>query len=516
MKKINALLLSLLSGVLLWAAWPGSPLTPLIFFAWIPLLVLADTPIKKRTFWLYSYFTMLVWNVGTTWWIWNATDVGSVAAWLVNSLLMTIPWLGYLAVKTKLNRVQSLIALVAFWMSFEFLHLQDWGLSWPWLTLGNVFAMHPEMVKWYQFTGTAGGSLLVWAINILIYLHLKNERKNYWYPASAIFILILATSFRFWCPEKNSTNNNSTLHTVVVQPNVNPYEKVTPGTSEAQLEKLIKLSEDKIDDSTNLLVWPETALYSPYGYNESRLLTEETLPPLWNMLKRHPQLKLFTGVESYNITSEATAYSRKIGDYNIESYNGSVLLNQNGTISRYHKSMLVPGVETLPWFLNFMSAWFDKFGGATAGYAKQTERTVVTDNDKIKIAPAICYESIYGGFMRKFVKNGANVICVITNDGWWKNTPGHIQHFNYARLRAIENNCWVIRSANTGISAFINPNGQAYSPQPYGEMAVIKMDIPIQNQELTFYSKYGDWLSYLMLVLTATFIAIAAVRKSQK
>ena len=148
----------------------------------------------------------------------------------------------------------------------------------------------------------------------------------------------------------------------------------------------------------------------------------------------------------------------------------------------------------------------------------KTEKPLLryTDNDKIKIAPAICYESIYGGFMRKFVKNGANVICVITNDGWWKNTPGHIQHFNYARLRAIENNCWVIRSANTGISAFINPNGQAYSPQPYGEMAVIKMDIPIQNQELTFYSKYGDWLSYLMLVLTATFIAIAAVRKSQK
>jgi apolipoprotein N-acyltransferase len=100
---------------------------------------------------------------------------------------------------------------------------------------------------------------------------------------------------------------------------------------------------------------------------------------------------------------------------------------------------------------------------------------------------------------------------VITNDGWWKKTPGHIQHFNYARLRAIENNCWVIRSANTGISAFIDANGKVYEPQGYDTTAAISMAVSAVNKK-TFYSTYGDWLYYLLsglsvLLLVAFFLS---------
>ena len=117
------------------------------------------------------------------------------------------------------------------------------------------------------------------------------------------------------------------------------------------------------------------------------------------------------------------------GGHYYDSYNGSVLLDSSGALAFYHKSMLVPGVETLPWFLKFIDKWFEKFGGTTAGYAKQDERTVLNDTKHgYKIAPSICYESIYGEFMSKYVRNGANIICIITNDGWWQNTPGHKQH----------------------------------------------------------------------------------------
>src|SRR5574343_444659 len=73
----------------------------------------------------------------------------------------------------------------------------------------------------------------------------------------------------------------------------------------------------------------------------------------------------------------------------------------------------------------------------------------------LKLAPAVCYESVYGDFMAKYIRSGAEVICIITNDGWWGNTPGHRQHLAYAKLRAIETRKQIIRSANTGISCFV-------------------------------------------------------------
>jgi len=127
---------------------------------------------------------------------------------------------------------------------------------------------------------------------------------------------------------------------------------------------------------------------------------------------------------------------------------------------------------------------------------------VLEEKNGIKLAPAICYESIYGDFLRHYVKKGANLITIITNDGWWKNTPGHIQHFHYAKLRAIETGCWVARSANTGISGFINPKGAVIEAKGYGEAASLKQTISLTTNAPTFYVQHGDWLFQLMLSLT--------------
>jgi apolipoprotein N-acyltransferase len=177
--------------------------------------------------------------------------------------------------------------------------------------------------------------------------------------------------------------------------------------------------------------------------------------------------------------------------------------------------MLVPGVETLPWFLHFLHKWFDKFGGTTAGYAKQKERTVLADKHGWKIAPAICYESIYGEYMSKYVKKGANLICVITNDGWWKKTPGHKQHMNYARLRAIETRTWVARSANTGISCFIDPNGTVIEPQPYGIASSIKLSFSVR-QSTTFFVRFGDIISKIMCAASIILVLLLSYRKIKR
>jgi apolipoprotein N-acyltransferase len=173
----------------------------------------------------------------------------------------------------------------------------------------------------------------------------------------------------------------------------------------------------------------------------------------------------------------------------------------------YHKSKFVPGAEALPTYLFFLNGWFDSFGAANGSYTPQDERAVFkTFNRSYAVAPAICYESIFGEFMAEYVRRGANMIAIITNDGWWGDTPGYRQHENYARLRAIETRKWVLRSANTGISCFIDPTGTIIDPQPWDKKTSIKMDIPTNSQQ-TFFVKHGDLISRIA-ILAAILIII--------
>ncbi len=517
LRKKQNVLLPLASALLLFAAWPVSPLTLLIFVAWLPLLWLETKVQSRRKFLVLTYLCMFVWNISTTWWIWNASKPGAIAAFIANSFIMCLPWLGYKTVKKHKGEIWGYVSLVAFWMCFEYIHLHDWGLSWPWLTLGNAFATHPQWVQWYEYTGSSGGTLWVLLVNILFFRYLQQRMeglesrsyKNLIFPVIALFIPVL---FAWLINPYNNVviQGKQQNNIVVVQPNVDPYEKVSgaAGSFESQLQKLISTSEKEIDDNTVLLVWPETALYMGNGINEDELKPGKNffLNPLWAFISKHPDMKLFTGIESFRQVSGKTKYSQEFDGIFYEAYNGSALLDTSGATAFYHKTMLVPGAETLPWFLRFLTKWFDKFGGTTAGYAKQTERTVL-DAGGYKIAPAICYESVYGEFLSKYVRNGANLICIITNDGWWKKTPGHKQHMSYARLRAIETRTWVARSANTGISCFISPSGTVINPRFYNTNAAIKLEVPAAaNHRKTFFVRHGDVLSKMMVVLSVLFV----------
>jgi apolipoprotein N-acyltransferase len=159
-----------------------------------------------------------------------------------------------------------------------------------------------------------------------------------------------------------------------------------------------------------------------------------------------------------------------------------------------------------------MAKWFEDFGGTTNGYVKQAERTPIYTQDAFKLAPSICYESIYGGFMSQYLKNGANSIAIITNDGWWRNTPGHRQHFAYAALRAIENRCFVLRSANTGISGFIAPDGSVLGQLGYNEYGAVKTNLPKPGDGKTFYTRHPDLLFKIAVIFTLLLYAFYCVR----
>jgi apolipoprotein N-acyltransferase len=501
MNKFHPAVLAILSGVLLYAAWPVSPLTFLIFFGFIPLFWLEHQNPRRKAFLLWTYFAMVIWNVATTWWIMNSTVPGGMAAMLLNSLLMCIPWLAFYNIKRRMGAGIGYAAFIVSWLTFEYIHLH-WELSWPWLTLGNAFAVNPGWVQWYEYTGASGGSLWVLLVNVILFLLIKQQltkrRFNVRLASLLIALLLFPFLISLYIHSQRTVFKERTPNNIVsVQPNIDPYIKFQSGQEYSQLDNLIRLSESAIDTNTKLVVWPETAI--PLSIDESQVKQHPFLQPVFEMLKRHPNLRLLTGIEGFRIFDEAnkTKYSRRLpnADMYYDSYNSAALMD-TGNVQLYHKSKLVPGVETLPSFLRFLDKWFEQFGGTTGGYARQDERTVlVPDNSNYRIAPAICYESIYGEFMTAYIRNGANLIAVITNDGWWSETPGYRQHMNYARLRAIETRKWVVRSANTGISCFIDPLGNVFKPLPWDRAGAIKHNIPDNSGFRTFYATSGDLIS---------------------
>lgn len=520
MKKFNPLALSFISGILLFAAWPLSPLTFFIFFGFVPLLLLSDYVTKAKRFFGHAFVAMLIFNTATTWWIWNSTDVGSIAAIAANSFLMSLPLLAYYKFKKRFGKYFASFSFIVFWMSFEYIHL-NWQLSWPWLTLGNVFAAQPGWIQWYEFSGVGGGSLWVLLLNIFFYHWISGANYkireigadairtyvNNWrilIIAPAIFLpmlfsIVISISMALPPPKHN---------VVIVQPNIDPYSKFENNSAASQLNILLSLTEKNIDSATSLVIWPETAL--SYDVQEHELQQNLVYQPLFSFLKFHPDISILSGISTYKYVNDGTQNAaRKLKDGSfIIAYNTAVMMHDNVAPVFYHKSKLVPGVETLPTFLNFMAPLFEQFGGSAAGYGKSDSSIVLqTPDSAYKCATVICYESIYGEYVASYVKRGANIITIMTNDGWWGNTPGHRQHLAYAKLRAIETRKWVVRSANTGISAVITPYGNVKKTLNWNEANAIKFPVPVKRTN-TFYVTHGDYLFKAATVLALVLLAV--------
>lgn len=497
----------MLSGLFLSAAWPVSPFTFLIFFAFVPLLSIAGKTEKRNHFFLYAFIALLTWNALTTWWMWNSTDAGSIAAIVANSLIMCLPWLGYRGFRKRFGARMGYCSLVAFWMLFEYIHL-NWQLSWTWLNLGNVFAGQVNWVQWYEYTGVGGGTCWVLLMNILLYELInkwKTEKIRFKVRQLLMIVLLIAAPA---CWSLLLSDAFFTLKVggkysvVIVQPNIDPYQKFKPTSTAQQVQTLVSLSEQQLDSSTKLVLWPETALSANTAIGEVQ--SAPVYQPIMEFVNRHPNITLLTGVEAYRILGheQSTPSARKTQDgYYYDSYNAAITLNSKEAPQVYIKSKLVPGVETLPSFLNFLGPIFEKFGGTTGGYARDTASMVFrNEGNPFVAAPVICYESIFGEYVASYVGKGANIITIITNDGWWGNTPGHKQHLAYAKLRAIETRRWVARSANTGISAVINEYGQVRQQTKWDEATAFRYSIPIREDQ-TFYVKHGDYLYQLASII---------------
>ncbi|MGK7395695.1 MAG: apolipoprotein N-acyltransferase [Candidatus Cyclobacteriaceae bacterium M3_2C_046] len=516
--RFSLLLLAIGSGLILWLGWPIAPFAFLLFVGFVPLLIIQDYiqqgQFKRpyRKFFGLIYLALVIWNACTTWWVYNSTSIGAIFMILANAFLMSLPLLLFHWTRKAAGDIFGYLGFIIYWMGFEYIHI-NWDLSWPWLTLGNGFAMFPKWIQWYEYTGVFGGTLWVLLANLLFFFTLSKKGVavfNFKY-LGLFMLLILAPILISNIIYYNYQDQGKPVEVVVLQPNIDPYTEKFAGTEkfipyQEQVRSFIHLSQQKITPETSFLLWPETAI--DYTFNEGFLDDYPILDSIIHMKNQYHNLSLLTGITSYvtyENESEAPPSSRYREDIGIyEVFNTGLFLGDNALKVTYHKSKLVPGVEIMPYpkVFNFLSETIFSLGGTSGGLGRQKERTVFYNQDSIGIAPSICYESIYGEFMAEFIRNGAHFIGIITNDGWWGHTPGHKQHFHYAKLRAIENRRSIARSANTGISGFFNQRGDYFLATEYWTQDVALKEI-LANDELTFYTRYGDYLAR-----TATWLSL--------
>ncbi len=524
MKPFHKVLLSLFSGLLLSAGWPERGFPLLIFLGFVPLLLVEYDQWKNRStnhasgFLPYAALTVSLWALLTTWWVYNSTPIGIVAILLVNtSLVGGALYLFHITHRRLSGATAAYTALTGYMLTAEFIHLR-WDLNFPWLNLGNGFAAYPKWIQWYEFTGVFGGSLWIMLVNIMLFFFvrdlfvLKNSNRRVWARFAATLVLIIVPILVSIVMYNRYTEKTNPVDVVVVQPNIDPYNEEYELDPIVVTNRMLALAAEKSDSLTDFAIFPESAIQE-YVF-EDQIERSPSIARIRDFNRSYKRMNLITGISSRKIFAPGEPLSstaRKFSDADMyyDSYNTALFVAHDGTLQKYHKSKLTPGVEIMPLLnvLPFLKKFAIDLGGTTGSLGVNPDQTPFVISDTFKVAPCICYESVYGEFMNRFIQNGANVIFVITNDGWWGNTAGHRQHLLFSVIRSIETRRSIARSANTGISCFINQRGDISQRTAYWVPAVIRQKINA-NDKITFYVKYGDYIGRIFILVAGLFVLV--------
>ena len=503
----------------------------------VPLLCMERiaSMLEKKRIWIYHYSAFVLWNAITTFWVCNATVGGGLFAVFANALQMSLVFGLFRLSRKKFGGSLPYIFLAMAWIAWERFYF-DAEISWPWLVLGNAFARSTGLIQWYEFTGALGGSLWIWASNLGIFgllVSLSDGRWEVWNSKAkaaaliglaAVLIVPAAVSPAIGRKYQNAMNEGEKLPVLIVQPNIDPYNKFQAMTQEQQnalLEGQMKdaLKAFKADSSGGplLIVTPETFTSDIIvgQYDRSRTWRRFT-----SLLSHYPGANMLFGASSYDYINSAEAPSylaRNIGDELwVESHNSALMIDGSKRTEIFHKSKLVVAVEMTPYPAIFCKI-DDMLGGVMGRCAGQEEISLLNVRDEkgenIPIGCAVCYESVYGEYYTDYIRKGAKAMAIITNDAWWGNTPGYRQHLSYASLRAIETRRAIARCANTGISAIISPSGEIIQPTPWWEPAVIEGEIPLRD-DITFFVAHGDFIGRICTFLFCLLLLSLAVRFS--
>lgn len=541
MKKENMMLwgMVLLSAVMMSVPFLVPHTGMLALFGLVPLLCMerVATMLEKKRIWVYHYSAFVLWNAFTTFWVCNATIGGGIFAVLANSLQMSLVFGLFRLSRKKFSGTLPYIFLMVTWIAWERFYF-DAEISWPWLVLGNSFARTTWAIQWYEITGALGGSLWVWMCNLSVFglLVSISDRSIWTWNMKAKTAAVLGLLVLFIAPvaasavigsryQDSMSDAEENLEVLIIQPNIDPYNKFRAMTQAQQNGILLSLAEKELKprkgDTTAaplLILAPETFTNDIDCGNIS---ASRTWQGFTSFLKDYPGVNLLFGASSHEFfqSEEAPSHTaRRFGKGNwYESHNSALITDGTARTEIYHKSKLVVGVEHTPYPRIFCPI-DDMLGGVMGRCVGQDEVSLLNvkaEETVIPVGCAVCYESVYGEYYTDYVRKGAKAMTIITNDAWWGNTPGYRQHLSFASLRAIETRRAIARCANTGISAIISPSGKIIQPTPWWEQAVIKGQIPLRD-DITFYVSHGDITGRVCTFVFILLLLALAVRLTTK
>lgn len=500
----------------------------------LPLLFADDVAdhLKIRCFWLYYFIAFMLWNACTTFWVGGATVGGAIFAIVANAFQMALVWALFRLSKRRLSGVLPYVFLAVLWIAWEkaCFNVQ---ISWPWLSLGNAFARTTRLVQWYSVTGSLGGSLWVWLSNLSLFGFMIILSDGEWQrmnvPGRSLSIVAtvlviagpLAVSLRMY--DRFEEKSEGSVKVLIAQPNFDPYEKFESMSQEEQNSVLLNLFDSAIASDTDLLIAPET-------FTGDILLNDReasaTVRTMRGYLSSHPGSEMLFGASTYEVFNQHAAPSllaRQMGDGRwLQSHNSAVLLDDKDGFGLFHKSKLVVGTELTPYPKLFvpLDDWLSRKMGVSGLMGRcvgQDKVSVLHLNGEIPMGCAVCYESVYGEYCTEYVKAGAELMTVITNDAWWGDTPGYKQHMSYSRLRAIELHRDIARCGNTGISAIINQRGDVVSSTDWWTRTTLSGEVNLNSGQTPFV-RYGDVAGRVctlaFLLLFALFLVKSIIRRN--
>lgn len=499
----NRFALCLLFSFAMSLAFPPLQLGFFAYWALLPLFFLIeDVSFKQALVW--GYIAGFLWNSGTLYWIGWVTLPGLIGVLLVLPLYLAVFSVVAVLFRERFGR-RHIYFLPFIWVAIEYLKSLG-SLSFPWTSLAYTQTYYTKLIQYADVTGAYGVSFWVVLINVLIFYFIR-EKHRIKHVVIGIFVLILLFVLPYlysFFVSPNPDDIKEEIKASVVQGNIDPYLKWDAAFLQRNFEIYDSLTYASGKEHPELIVWPETATAC---YIRA--------PGRRDYLNK---IALLTDSLHASILSGSPDY-RFLGQGNYKTYNGLLLFQPDAApIQSYWKMHLVPFGERVPFedSLPFFHDFLEKLNMGTGDFDPGKEARIFTmkyKNELLPLAGVICYESVYPDLVRRLIKMGGRLLTIVTNDAWFGKTSGPYQHARIAVFRAIENRVGIVRCANTGISSFIDPYGVVLGETKLGERTFLVRNVPLRNS-LTFYTRYGDVFSYMVVGITGIGLLTALVLRS--
>ncbi len=388
-----------------------------------------------------------------------------------------------------LGQTTALAFSPGLWVALEWVRTRLPALGFPWNLAGYTLTSHLPLLQLAALTGIYGLSFLVVGFNALLTAVLCRPcgRRLALLGGTALALLVCAIFGERWIPQPAGTQTAR-----LVQLNLTPQLQYTPGWFDEHARDLDQIVALSAAGPADLIVWPEVP--APFVLGDARFMS------LAQRVVQKAASPLLAGVD---IEQSSPGGSLRV-------YNGAVLLSAKATpLYTYAKVHLVPFGEYVPWrrYLFFARRLIAGIGDYTAG-----SRRSVGLLDGHRLGVFICYEAIFPDEVRQFVRQGAQVLVNLSDDGWYGTSAALEQHFEQARVRAVENRRWLLRDTNTGITALVDPYGRVRQQIPVGQRLALEARFGFRSDR-TLYTRLGDWWAGLCLLASGFALLATAARR---